>query len=73
MKSESEIVGYLQEAENNAIVAMAANKWERYGYWAAQVTHLRGILGLRFSPSPFRPFAELARTMLTNRESKGDD
>jgi len=52
---------YLEEAEENALVSMAANKWERFGYWAAQSVHLRKILGLSRTPSPFRDFAELAR------------
>lgn len=56
---------YLQEAEQNAIVSMAAMKWERFGYWAAQSVHLRKILGLSRTPSPFRGFAELARELLT--------
>ena len=64
MKTETEIIEYLKEAEHNAIVSMAANKWERFGYWAAQVTHLRRILGLSNTLSPFRGFAELARGIL---------
>lgn len=60
---------YLREAEENAIVSMAANKWERFGYWAAQSVHLRKILGLSRTPSPFRAYAELARTQLLKGES----
>lgn len=52
---------YLQAAEHKAIAALAANKWERFGYWASQSVHLRKILGLSHTPSPFREFAELAR------------
>lgn len=61
MKSPEEIRAYLQAAENKAITSMAANKWERFGYWAAMVVHLRKILGESHTPSPFREFAELAR------------
>ena len=67
MKPESEILEYLKEAENNAIVSMAANKWERIGYWASQCVHLRRILGLSNTASPFRDFAELARCKLGER------
>ena len=55
---------YLAEAENNAVVSMAANKWERFGYWAAMSVHLRRILGMSHTTSPFRDFAEMARKML---------
>jgi len=60
---------YLRDAENNAIVSMAANKWERFGYWASQSVHLRRILGLSRTRSPFREFAELARQKLQEIEN----
>lgn len=63
MKSQQEILEYLNEAESKAIDSMAANKWERFGYWASQAVHLRRILGLTNTPSPFHPFAVLARQM----------
>ncbi len=68
MKSKHEIEAYLAEAEYNAIVSMAANKWERFGYWASVAVHLRRILGLTTTPSPFRPFANLARQMLGDNQ-----
>ena len=64
MKTQSEIEDYLQKAERNAIEAMAKNKWERFGYWASQVTHLRRILGISHTASPFREFADIARQKL---------
>ena len=64
MKREEEVREYLANAEYNAIVALAANKWERFGYWAAQSVHLRQILGISRTPSPFRDFANLARRKL---------
>uniref|UniRef100_A0A6M3IQG5 Uncharacterized protein n=1 Tax=viral metagenome TaxID=1070528 RepID=A0A6M3IQG5_9ZZZZ len=64
MKSETEIREYLINCEYKAIVSLAANKWERFGYWGGQSVHLRKILGLSSSPSPLRDFAELARKKL---------
>jgi len=61
VKTEPEIQEYLAEAEQNALVSLAANKWERFGYWAAVSVHLRKILGLSHTPSPFRDFAILAQ------------
>lgn len=66
MKTTQELEGYLVEAEDNAIVSMAANKWDRFGYWASISVHLRRILGLSRTPSPFRDFAELARIKLNS-------
>lgn len=63
MKSRDQVIEYLNEAERKAIDSMAANKWERFGYWASQAVHLRRILGLSGTPSPFRPFSALARQM----------
>lgn len=68
MKSKAEIAEYLEEAERNAITSMAANKWERFGYWAAQSVHLRKILGISHTESPFRDFAELARVKLNRQQ-----
>ena len=70
MKSETEISEYLAEAENNAVVSLAANKWERFGYWAAMSVHLRKMLGLSRTPSPFRDFAELARQELLHEDMR---
>lgn len=72
MKSEREVQEYLTEAENNAVVSMASMKWERFGYWAAQVTHLRRILGISSTTSPFREFAELARIKLAKNDGQGE-
>jgi len=44
MKPYNQIKQYLEEAEHNAITSLATNKWERFGYWAAQSVHLRKIL-----------------------------
>jgi hypothetical protein len=52
---------YLQNATDRAIVSMSQNKWERFGYWASTVVHLRKILGLSNTASPFRDYAEIAR------------
>jgi len=71
MKTQAEIEQYLADAEQNAIMSLAANKWERFGYWASQAVHLRRILGLSNAPSPFRPFAKLARSMLDDDDSQG--
>jgi hypothetical protein len=65
LKSEAEVKEYLTECENNAIVSLAANKWERFGYWAAQSVHLRKILGISNTASPFRIFADQARKILS--------
>jgi len=70
MKSEQETREYLREAEQNAITSLSANKWERFGYWAAQSVHLRKILGMSHTRSPFREFAELARVKLNAEEAK---
>ena len=59
-----QVEAYLREAEHNAIPSLAANKWERFGYWAAQSVHLRKLLGMSHTRSPFRDFAELARQKL---------
>ena len=64
MISEDEVKRYLEEAESNALVSLAAHKFERFGYWAAQCVHLRKILGVNKSPSPFRAFVRLAREIL---------
>ncbi len=66
MWDEETIKKYLEEAENKAITSMAANKWQMFGYWAAQSVHLRKILGLSRTPSPFRDFSELARKKINN-------
>ena len=70
MKTEKEVREYLLECEQNALVSLAANKWERFGYWGAQSVHLRKILGLSHTQSPFRDFAELARQKLNQLEVK---
>ncbi len=64
MKTEAEIREYLVNCEYQALTSLAANKWERFGYWASQSTHMRRILGLTSTPSPFRDFADLARCKL---------
>lgn len=69
MMDEDQIRDYLYEAEQSAITSMAANKWERFGYWAAQSVHLRKILGLSRTASPFREFADLARQKLISPRS----
>ncbi len=68
MKSQEDVVAYLAEAEQNAIVSMAANKWERFGYWAAMSVHLRKVLGTGHTASPFREFARLAQRLLNDAE-----
>lgn len=57
----SEVEKYLLVAQERAIVSMSQNKWERFGYWAAMSVHLRKLLGLSNTASPFRDFAEMAR------------
>lgn len=64
MKSENEIREYLVNCEYNALVSLASNKWERFGYWASQSVHLRKILGISSTASPYRDFAKLAREKL---------
>lgn len=64
MKTRDEIEEYLRECEESAISSMAANKWSMFGYWAAQSVHMRKILGMSRTPSPFRAFANLARELL---------
>ena len=61
--STEEVESYLKDAEDKAISALAHNKWERFGYWASQSVHLRQLLGLSHTKSPFKPFADLARQM----------
>lgn len=65
MKSQQQIIEYLQRAELNAIKSMAANKWLMFGYWAAMAVHLRKVLKTSNTRSPFRDFAELARAKLS--------
>jgi len=67
MMDKEQIEEYLEVAEYNAFTSLAANKWERFGYWAGMSVHLRRILGFSRHPSPFRDFAELARKKL-NRQ-----
>jgi hypothetical protein len=62
--TREQIEEYLRNAENKAIKSLAQNKWERFGYWASQSVHLRRLLGLSRTRSPFRPFADLARQMV---------
>ena len=47
------IENYLREAEGKALTSLAAYKWERFGYWAAQSILLH-----------FRDFAKLAQQKL---------
>ena len=61
MKSEMDIIRYLEDAELKAVKSLAQNKWSQFGYWAAQSVHLRKILGLSHTASPFKDFADLAR------------
>ena len=67
--NQDEIEQYLDDAEHNALTSLAANKWERFGYWAAMSVHLRKILHLSRTPSPFRDFAKLAQDKLINSGS----
>lgn len=64
MKTEAEVREYLAQCERNALKALASNKWERFGYWGGQSVHLRAILGLSRTPSPFHEVAETARRLV---------
>lgn len=66
--SPEQLEMYLSQAEQNAIKSLAKNKWERFGYWAAQSVHLRKILGVSHTASPFRVFSELAKKQLEGSE-----
>ena len=64
MKSREQLEAYLTDTERKAIASLAANKWLMFGYWAAMGVHLRKVLGLSRTASPFREFADLARSKM---------
>jgi len=68
--STKQITEYLKDIEDKAVISLAANKWERFGYWASQSVHLRRILGLSRTGSPFRDFADLARAKLNQKNTE---
>lgn len=72
MIEQTQIEKYLQDAEFNAIKNMARGKWLLFGYWAAQAVHLRRILGLTSTHSPFRQFKDLAERIIEDNRLAGD-
>ena len=72
MIEQAQIEKYLQDAEFNAIKSIARGKWSLFGYWAAQSVHLRRILGITSSASPFRPLKDLAVRMVELKDCKAN-
>lgn len=59
MSLEAEIESKKEEARVKAITNMARYKFMNFGYWAAVWIHLNRLSGKK-TPSPFRPFVDLA-------------
>ena len=70
MKSRKDVVEYLADCERKALTSLAANKWLMFGYWAAMAVHLRRVLKLSHTASPFRPLADLAEELIGKK--RGD-
>lgn len=56
-----------EEARVKAITNLDRYKFMNFGYWAAIWIHLNQLSGMK-SPNPFKPFVDLARTMMKEEE-----
>lgn len=66
---EANLLADLEDAEKQAINALARYKFQMFGYWAAIWVHLNRIGNFK-RPSPFREFVVVARSKDGDKRSE---